>query len=231
MRPNCFQPTIPKVFKYFKSLRRHDLPCTMRRGHLEATTNFVNSELLNDYFASFVSDNGTIVLPPCSRFISNNEFVITKLEVLIDFQFLFTTKSRGIDGLPPLVLKESANEIHSSVFNLFRKICRLYVCPSEWKTGIIKPIHKDGSKCKIPDYRPNTLLNLLSKAFEKLMYIYLFPIFLGTSCSHQFGFFSLVLVVHTSLDLCPDDLLYHNYYHVLVRLTTTISIFLNYAIF
>ena len=57
----CFQLVIPsKIFKFFMSLRR--FPCTMRWETLEATVNFAKFDFFNDYFASIVTDNGTVFL-------------------------------------------------------------------------------------------------------------------------------------------------------------------------
>ena len=41
--------------------------------------------------------------------------------------------------------------------------------PTEWKTGIITPIYKGGSRCDPANYRPVTLLPVISKVMERIV--------------------------------------------------------------
>ena len=60
--------------------------------------------------------------------------------------------------------------------------------PLEWRTHLIKPIFKSGDRNNIRNYRPISLLCVVSKILERIVYNHLID-FVNTSVSnHQFGF-------------------------------------------
>ena len=67
---------------------------------------------------------------------------------------LVVTKSRGADGIPPILLKKTANTVSKSIKSLFNNIGRLHNVPGSWKHGLVSPIFKDGNKSEVKNYRP-----------------------------------------------------------------------------
>ena len=51
-----------------------------------------------------------------------------------------------------------------------QNIRRLKKFPTQWKIGVLTPIYKDGSRRDVTNYRPVTLLNIISKVVEKPMF-------------------------------------------------------------
>ena len=78
--------------------------------------------------------------------------------------------------------------IATSLRNLFNIIKRLRNLPSAWKTGIVSPISKDGDKREVSNYRPVTLLNIISKSFEKFIFAPVYTASASLMSSFQFGF-------------------------------------------
>ena len=79
-------------------------------------------------------------------------------------------KSSGIDCLNPSLLKLSADIIAEPLCNLFNMSIHLCKIPKEFKTARIMPIHKGKSKTDLNNYRPISILPIISKILEKLVH-------------------------------------------------------------
>ena len=60
--------------------------------------------------------------------------------------------------------------------------------PTEWCTHYIIPIHKSGNKTLVNNYRPISLLCILSKVLERIIYNRIMSFINNTFITHQFGF-------------------------------------------
>ena len=78
-------------------------------------------------------------------------------------------KSKGPDGLPPLLFKKICLSIPHSLCQLYRKILQTGIFPDIWKQAVI-PIFKKGSKSDVTNYRPVSLLSIPSKTFEHILF-------------------------------------------------------------
>jgi hypothetical protein len=47
--------------------------------------------------------------------------------------------------------------------------------PSVWKSAFISPLHKKGKKSDVTNYRPISILCILAKLFEKIVYNQIYP--------------------------------------------------------
>jgi hypothetical protein len=103
-----------------------------------------------------------------------NNIVITEQEVLDQLKILNVSKSYGPDGIPPLLLKEAGQSISSSLCKLFNISISSGIFPNEWKTANVHPLFKKGDKHIIQNYRPVSILNILSKIFEKIVYKHIY---------------------------------------------------------
>ena len=98
--------------------------------------------------------------------------------------------SCGLDGIPPKVVKmfpESLIDCLTHIFNISLSSGQ-YI--SAFKKSKVVPIHKKKSKADMNNYRPISLLPVLSKILEKIMHIRLYS-FLDKKDSfygNQFGF-------------------------------------------
>ena len=96
----------------------------------------------------------------------------------------------GWDELDANALKLSLNYIMSP----FKHICNLSLkrgeFPRELKVARVCPIYKGGNPMLFVQYRPVSVLPVMSKVLERIMYdrIYEFLKDLGALYSYQFGF-------------------------------------------
>ena len=72
-------------------------------------------------------------------------------------------KATGIDGIPNVLLKHCAIASVPSITALFNMSIRLGIVPSEWKQANIIPIFKKGDSNNVQNYRPVSLLPVISK--------------------------------------------------------------------
>jgi hypothetical protein len=87
------------------------------------------------------------------------------------FLDLDTGKSCGDDGIANAMLKMVAHTIDGPLAVLFQRLVDLKTFPDCWKQGTIVPVFKNrGSRNSVSNYRPVTLLNTISKVFERAIY-------------------------------------------------------------
>ena len=80
------------------------------------------------------------------------------------------TKASGPDGIPARLLKECHQQIAPSLCVLFNASLKTGFIPSEWKSANLTPIHKKDSKEPADNYRPISLLPIVSKILERCVY-------------------------------------------------------------
>ena len=80
-----------------------------------------------------------------------------------------TNKSTGYDGIGIKTLKIAADIVSTSIARLINLSLATGECPVPWKTAQITPVYKSGDKLQISNYRPISILPLLSKIMEKLI--------------------------------------------------------------
>ena len=131
---------------------------------------------LNDHFAtvgskisdSFGNNNSSSSYP---NFITNSFFFrqCTPNEVDMVIKKM-KNKSAHIHTYSSKVLKHISNIISPLLANIINKsLCTGYF-PSKFKTARVIPLHKGGCKNDLNNYRPISLLPLLSKIFEKIVF-------------------------------------------------------------
>ena len=76
-------------------------------------------------------------------------------------------KATGTDDLPANLLKYSAFEISSPLCFLINLSLKTAKVPTEFKHALITPIHKSGSVTDMNNYRPISILPIISKLLEK----------------------------------------------------------------
>lgn len=90
-------------------------------------------------------------------------------EVFVLIQGLKNDCAVGLDGIPTRLLKQSA-PVLSPIIN---HICNLCLStgkfPQIFKTSIITPVHKSGSRDSVNNYRPISILPVISKILEKII--------------------------------------------------------------
>ena len=153
---------------------------------------------------------------PPSRTLSSIE--VSPSDVYQALGSLDPSKSTGIDGIGPRVLKFCSAALVEPVHHLFSVSLSTGSLPEEWRTHIITPVFTSGSKSDITNYRPISLLCVISKVLEKIIYDKITP-FISASINHsQFGFMKgksclqqlllLLNQIHSSLSHSSTDVVY-----------------------
>lgn len=109
--------------------------------------------------------------------------MVRKLLVALD-----RGKGPGCDRVPPVFLIKCADSLATPITLLFKKSLESMVFPTIWKRANILPIHKKGTKSSIENYRPISILNTISKVFEKIIYSHIYPVITHGITSAQHGF-------------------------------------------
>ena len=76
---------------------------------------------------------------------------------------LDTSKSNGVDGISATMLKATAASIAPGITELFNKSIQPGTFPEAWKTSSVVPIPKGNEHTSVSNYRPISLLPILSK--------------------------------------------------------------------
>ena len=91
---------------------------------------------------------------------------ITIDNVFIRLQKLNASKATGMDGIPAKILKVIASFIAPSLTFIFNLSIRTGTYIDEWKLARVIPIYKSEDKRKCENYRPISVLPIVSKIFE-----------------------------------------------------------------
>ncbi|CAK1598295.1 unnamed protein product [Parnassius mnemosyne] len=104
--------------------------------------------------------------------LSNSMFVkpMTEEEVKKEILSLNNTNSEAYDGINTKIIKKSVNELVTILTYLINLSFSCGTFPETLKLSIVKPLFKKGKRNDITNYRPITLIPILSKILEKCMY-------------------------------------------------------------
>ena len=92
---------------------------------------------------------------------------LTKDKVEKYLKNLDLSKATGTDNIGPRLLKLSASFISESITYICNKSIQNSEFPSKWKEGKVTPLFKNGTKEDVNNYRPISILPVLSKIIEK----------------------------------------------------------------
>ena len=76
-------------------------------------------------------------------------------------------KATGPDGISVKMLKISSRYITKYLTHIFNLSIRCEHYPKDWKYALVTPIHKGGDKCNTTNYRPISILPIISKILER----------------------------------------------------------------
>ena len=119
------------------------------------------------------------------------DIVITPKLVASVISNLDPTKATGPDGIPVIVLQKCSPELSPILSRLFRKCISESCFPSCWKAPNVIPTFKNsGNRSDPRNYRPISLLPVISKVFETLINSALIRHIesSGLFCDAQYGF-------------------------------------------
>ena len=91
-------------------------------------------------------------------------------EILKILKNLKATKAAGIDNVPPRMIKDAAEELCKPLCYLINLSLQTSLFPTAEKSGKITPIFKSGDPSNLDNYRPMTVIPVLSKVLEKVIF-------------------------------------------------------------
>jgi len=107
------------------------------------------TELLNKFFTGVFTQEDTSKIPKLDTIHTRTQLThieITPEKVEKKLLKLKVTKSAGLDGFHPRILKETASSICLPLSTIYIKSMAEGEVPSTWNEGNITPIHKNGAK-------------------------------------------------------------------------------------
>ena len=121
---------------------------------------------------------------------------------------LKTNKSTGLDGISARLLKDAAAIIAPTLTDIFNQSLKSSVFLKIWKEGKVTPIYKSGDLCNMSNYRPITVLPILSKILERLVHTQIYSYLSENKIlsQSQFGF-RPKLSTSTALAFFTDSIL------------------------
>ena len=164
----------PKLFwSYHKAVLHHrsGVDSVITHNGQTAKTSGEKAELFNTYFCSvFTSPNtvpSTMPSNPNRSDVEISDVQLSVEEVELCLAGLDSSKASGPDGIPAHILKQCSKEIAPSLCALFNHSLRTGRFPAEWKNADVTPVHKKDRKEPAGNYRPISLLSIVSKVMER----------------------------------------------------------------
>lgn len=162
------------VWKYIKSRKKNaGIPNLKKRDNTFTNTAQEIAEELNQQYYSVFTEEDTSNIPNIpSKHLETTplqSFSITEEDVTKALKNLKTDKSPGIDGMHPRPLKELAEVLSKPVTMIFQKSLNTGQLPKNWLDAVVSPIFKKGPRCLAENYRPVSLLCILSKVLESII--------------------------------------------------------------
>ena len=175
------------------------------------------SNKMNEYFCS-IGEKLAADIDVISNPLLSNEIIINDGGRIFDFcsinerkiqeaiSKINIKKSFGYDNISGYFLKLAFPLISKTLALIFNASIETSTFPDIWKVARVTPIYKEGEKSDKSNYRPISVLPVLSRIFEKLIYDQLYQYLDGSGflTSDQSGFRPLHSTA-TCLLKCTDD--------------------------
>ena len=117
-----------------------------------------------------------------------SEVSFSELDVICALRSLDPSKAMGYDRIGPKPLKNCALALYQPLHHLFSLTLSQNYLPSEWRTHLMKPLFKSGDRNSVRNYWPISLLCVLSKVLERLVYDGIVDFIRNSISVHQFRF-------------------------------------------
>ena len=147
------------------------------KGDLGVITDKQNiAEEFGTFFSSVVGVIGEEVdgIDACEMILPRESVfrfdVIEEENVLKLLTSLDPNKAVGMDDIGGKILRAVASGISRSLASLFNASLRCGHLPREWKSAHVTPVYKGGDGQLVGNYRPVSVLPVVVKVFEKIVY-------------------------------------------------------------
>lgn len=199
-KSNYFQVKIEENKNYPKKLWEHLKALgysSKTKDHSQVVLNiddelcFNASRIANYVNKFFTSVAGTLVgnlPPPSGKFDTSSEAFkgyygklgvthdsFKLVTVSVDFVFkelrsLNPNKSTGLDEIPAKFLREGADALKDKLTHIINLSIHTNTVPTDFKSARVRPLFKKNSRLDVGNYRPVSILCVVSKLLEKAVY-------------------------------------------------------------
>ena len=173
-------------------------------GNIEIVDKRVISNSMNSYFCS-VGEELANKIEDCAKPLLTGMYTMNKCSTKFHFNNIQdqhirdamakvkTSKGFGNDKISSYFLNLALPIISKSLTCLFNRSISQCKFPASWKIARVTPIFKDGDKSAKENYRPISVLPVISRLFEKIIYnqLYKYLNSHGFLSSNQSGFRAL----------------------------------------
>ena len=83
-------------------------------------------------------------------------------------------KACGPDGIPPRLLKETAESVAPMLSMLYEASLKQQSVPDDWRKALVVPIFKRGARSNPANYRPISLTCIPCKILEHIIHSHVF---------------------------------------------------------
>ena len=198
--PNLLRSSSKKIWSVFKSVSKNSsIPSKMKwcendELHCSASNPTEIAIMFNRCFYSVFQPSDSNIdeidfsESNCDQTSTITSIVLTTEEIYHVLSNLDENKATGPDKIPAALLKNCASSISKSLCELFNKSLASGKLPDEWKLSHIIPIPKKCPNDEVTNYRPISLLSVVSKVLEQCIYNQLI-VHVSSQLHHlQFGF-------------------------------------------
>lgn len=172
--------SLPRLHRLVACLTRpqkETMPALLSPEGELLTTPSEKATLLNKFFLTQAGQSAGDGVPPQinSRAATAEErleeFTVSVGEVREALLHLDVTKAAGDDGVPTRLLRLLSSELAPCVHHIFQRCLATGTLPTDWKLATVTPIYKNKGNSREPtNYRPISLLSVLSKTLERIVF-------------------------------------------------------------
>ena len=159
------------------------MPNSLRDGNNFVTDNTAKADLLNKFFHSVFSSARSDVRDSFSKDSSAMDshdilstVEITVSEVISELKNINPTKSSGPDNILGILLKKTLLKQLLHQFVKSNMLLYLGHVPMIWKRANIFPVFRGDEQFLAKNYRPISLLCIVSKILERCVFNHCFPV-------------------------------------------------------
>lgn len=134
--------------------------------------NITNS--LNHHFVNIVCSPKSDSLKDSMAYYTSKTELSTQIlpnistdDVILLFKTIDIKKATGNDKLSVRILRLALPYTHNIITDIINTAIAEGTFPAQWKIAIVTPLHKDGDHNTLTNYRPISVLPILSKIYEK----------------------------------------------------------------
>lgn len=222
-------------FLVHKKQERANLPSLYNYENREITSPGDIADKFNSYFGSIASNLDKKItqtnIDPMTYMENNPEtadsFSLspTSIPTILGLIQDLPSSSATSDNLTPKILKQISGSLAPSLLHVYNLCLASGTFPAVFKKSVVVPIYKSGDPSLFNNYRPISLLNILSKILEKIVFAQLTEHLTANNILNniQFGFRKF----HSSF--MPVSLLHDQVTSSLSNKETSAAIYLDFS--